>query len=329
MSDSSKIDQLNKFIEATTSAAARFRRVLIVVIVASTLAFGAFWNSRAGSWLNSRIRLAQNAATVLSLEETSKKLVEVDKALSRTDQKISQSDVGKEEKRKAEELRTSLLDTKEELLKDEKTVEQSISKSDLETAQTWLEKRGFRTSAQLKTYSDRLDQARVDYIVLIRIPFFGIVLDVNDLGALGGFTFVVILLWFRFSLWREYYNLSLTFKEAANDEELKYCYKALSMSQVLTVPPALSEHQPRERPWGKVVRILYFLPLAVQLIIFIYDCLSFNYGWYTSPFNTVFGFSLSLCFLFLSGLLTYWCFRLSSEIDQEWDEAAGRILKTA
>jgi hypothetical protein len=97
------------------------------------------------------------------------------------------------------------------------------------------------------------------------------------------------------------------------------------MQQVLTVPPALSKSQPHERPWGKIVRILYFLPVAVQLAILIYDVFSFKVGWIVNKFNSVFGLSMGVCFLALSVLLTYWCWRLSSEIDEEWDNAAKQI----
>jgi hypothetical protein len=325
MTEPLEVDYLNPFIEATITAAARFRRVLIVVIVASTLAFGAFWNARSGSWLNSRINVAHNAEAYLTLSEDGERLGDISKALTKIEGQLNDADLTEETRKKLDEEKEKLIDERDRLLKRKEKLEQNVGKSDLDNAQKWLANRGIRTLGQLKPYAERLDTARVDYIVLIRIPFFGIVLDVNDLGALGGFTFVVILLWFRFSLWREYYNLNSTFKAAKTDEDLEFCYRALSMSQVLTVPPALSKHQPKERPWGKVVRILYFLPLAVQLIIFIYDCLSFNYGLEISPFNTIVGFSMSLCFLSLSALLTYWCFRLSSEIDKEWEETAKHL----
>src|SRR6185436_4578276 len=54
-------DYLEPFIEATISAATRFRRVLLVIIVTSVLVFGAFWNARVGSWLDSRFDMANNA----------------------------------------------------------------------------------------------------------------------------------------------------------------------------------------------------------------------------------------------------------------------------
>src|SRR6185503_3892902 len=136
--------------------------------------------------------------------------------------------------------------------------------------------------------------------------------------------FVVVLMWFRFSLWREYYNLELAFDEA-KDEHLEFCYKAIAIRQVLTVPPILSGKQPTIKPWGKVVRVLYFLPLVVQLAVFINDCITFDRGWVLSKFNTIFSISWSLCFLVLSIMLSCWCFQLSRDVDKTWDEVARSI----
>lgn len=184
---------------------------------------------------------------------------------------------------------------------------------------------GITSSEQLKPTLQLLGSAKVNYIVLWHIPFFGTVFDVNELGLLGGFTFVVILMWFRFSLWREYFNLRSTFEEARSVDGLESCYKYLAMSQVLTVPPTLSNIQYQERPWGKVVRCLYLLPAAVLTAVVAYDCYSFQIGWVVSKFNTVFSISASICFLVLTILLTFWCFRLSNEIDQEWEDRSEEI----
>ena len=49
---------------------------------------------------------------------------------------------------------------------------------------------------------------------------------------------VVVLMWFRFTLWREYYNLCSTFEACGSDiHDFEACYKYLAMNQVLTVPP--------------------------------------------------------------------------------------------
>ncbi len=290
-------DYLNPFIEATIASAARFRRVLIVLIISSVLAFSAFWNAVEWSWLSSRIQLVRTAEAVMAVDEIN--------------QELGTLQAGPE---KAQFL-LNLRKEREEFLKGR----------DVDKARRWIKMAGFTASESLKRYAERLETTLQQRILVVNVPVLGIVLDVNDLGLLGGFSFVVILMWFRFSLWREYFNLYSTFDEARNVQDLEYCYKYLSMNQVLTVPPILCPTQPKERPWGKVVRYLYVLPVAVQVAIFSYDCYTFEIGWVINPANTVISITASFCFMVLSVLLTYWCFRLSGEIDKEWDEAAKRI----
>ena len=294
-------DYLTPFIEATIASAARFRRVLIVLIIGSVLAFSAFWNAVEWSWLNSRIKLTRTAEAVIALHE-------IDEELGT---------------HQAEPERTQFL------LNLKKDREDFLKHRDVENARRWLNMAGFTTSESLKRHAERLETSLQARILVINVPVLGIVIDVNDLGLLGGFTFVVVLMWFRFSLWREYFNLYSTFEEARDVKDLEYCYKYLAMNQVLTVPPILCPSQPKERPWGKVVRYLYVLPVAVQVAVFSYDCYTFEIGWVINPGNTIVSITVSFCFLVLSVLLTFWCFRLSGEIDAEWEEAAKRIRATS
>lgn len=76
----------------------------------------------------------------------------------------------------------------------------------------------------------------IENIRFIKIPFFGIAFDVNDLGTIGGLGLLTILLMFRFSLSREIKNLRYAFKKARKNGELDAFYHALAMNQVLTVP---------------------------------------------------------------------------------------------
>lgn len=291
-------DYLKPFIKATIDSAGRFRRVLIVLIVSTVLAFGAFWNGVHWSWLQSRIKVVRTAEAVLAVDEANQ-------ALGTLQASTAQAQFLLAEKSKHEKF---------------------LAGRDVDNARRWLKLADFPTSESLKRYAERLELSRQQHSLIVPIPGLGRFIDINDLGLLGGFTFVVVLMWFRFSLWREYFNLYATFKEARTLKDLEYCYKYLAMNQVLTVPPILfPTTQPKERPWGKVVRYLYVLPVAVQLAIVIYDCCTFDMGWVISPVNTVVSIVASFCFLMLSALLVCWCLRLSGEIDNTWEEAAKRI----
>src|ERR1051325_5499773 len=88
MPKSTSTEYLKPFIEATIASAARFRRVLIVLIVTSILAFGAFWNAAEWSWINSRIHVARAAETHLSIEEAKEQLNAANKMLQEDQERL-------------------------------------------------------------------------------------------------------------------------------------------------------------------------------------------------------------------------------------------------
>ncbi len=325
MSQSPQIDHLKPFMDATIASAARFRRVLIVVIVSSVLAFSAFWNARLGSWLNSRFEITRTAHSLQEREETAAELArrqvelnEIPKLLMADPSIANQSALVKDQRRLSEDI--------QQLSKKLQDLNTYLAGRDVETAKQWITRQGFTSSRQIAMLTEPLVRARTNHVVLFHVPFFGTAFDVNELGLIGGFTFVVVLMWFRFTLWREYYNLCSTFEACCSDiQDFEACYKYLAMNQVLTVPPTLFTREPRERPWGKIVRLLYLLPVLVQLAVVVNDWLTFHNGWLISRPNTIVSIAASVCFLALAALLTYWCFRLSAEIDREWDAAHARL----
>lgn len=87
-----------------------------------------------------------------------------------------------------------------------------------------------------REFVSALAKSYVDSAMLVRVPFFGIAVDVNDLGLVGGIGFIILLIWYRFSLSREIDNLRLSFSEAARLRQLEEFYKLLAMRQVFTIP---------------------------------------------------------------------------------------------
>jgi hypothetical protein len=106
----------------------------------------------------------------------------------------------------------------------------------------------------------------------IKIPFFEIAIDINDLGLMGGGALVIIMLLFAFCLSREIRNLNLSFREAFYHEELKTFYHALAMREVFTVPEISSE---RQNPVLVIApKLLCVLPLTILTLTVFYDIFS-------------------------------------------------------
>ena len=120
-----------------------------------------------------------------------------------------------------------------------------------------------------KEFVGAMTHAYVDSAMLLRVPFFGIVVDVNDLGALGGITFIILLVWYRFALSREEDNLRLSFAEAQRYDNLREFYNLLAMRQVFTVPVTEGG---RKRPFLRLVwNLICWLPVLLHSAVMVYD----------------------------------------------------------
>ncbi|HQU86697.1 MAG TPA: hypothetical protein PKY59_26430 [Pyrinomonadaceae bacterium] len=194
-------------------------------------------------------------------------------------------------------------------------------------------------SERIKKLKDSIDPVKNELVrvktqnmFLIKIPFFGISFEVNDLGFLGGLTFVILLIWFRLSLWTEANNLEFIHL-TVSDANIRFCYHYLAMQQILTIPPAFTKkiHFPSSResinledakPWKPIPKLLYLLPAIVQSTVFIYDVISYKYGVATSHGMTYFSLSITLLWLVIILIYTFLSFRLAQKLDRIWDSFA-------
>lgn len=278
------------YLDACARAGTRARDILILITVATVLLFGALWNARGGSWTNERISMDER---VLALDSVRKACLA---------QGTSDSECAKEPS-------------------------WSLSPAEIAAAEAYADLR-----PTLKDHPegvavalDRLRQLQIEDIFYLRIPFFGIVVDVNDAGFLAGGAYVVLLVWLRLSLWRELSNVQVTFREATEHDCLRFCYEALSMQQVLSIPPTLTGKH-RKDSWSVIVPTLQVLPLLMQAAFFAFDLRTFRLGWTLSPFDTVFELAVSTLCLILVALLVWRCIGLSGEIGAEWRRAAKEII---
>lgn len=120
-----------------------------------------------------------------------------------------------------------------------------------------------------REFVSALSKSYVDSAMLVRVPFFGIAVDVNDLGLVGGIGFVILLIWYRFSLSREVDNLRLSFSEAKSLGQLKEFYNLLAMRQVFTVPK--TDHIKRTFLLLWFPKLICWMPVILHSSVTAYD----------------------------------------------------------
>jgi len=183
-------------------------------------------------------------------------------------------------------------------------------------------------------FYNALVKSYIENAMSIDVPFFGVAFDINDLGLLGGISFVTILVLMRFSLRTEIVSLRLAFKAAARDargdrEQLERFYDLLASQQVFTLPH-MHDTSPGwmgRRPWLLRVgpKLTCLLPLAVYTLVAVNDFLSQGVANSISPIHTRLLLAYTAVIWVVIGALSAWCFRRLVEIDRLWDEYWSRL----
>jgi hypothetical protein len=301
MSDNQKPEQeesyVSRYVDATISASTRARVVMIVMITAAVLVFTVFWNQGGTGelgpgWLDSRIKIRRDAL---------KYFYSVPDIFIRCSPAVNYTVTDRQE---------------------------------YDRAKSFIDKAGLHTgdSQDKKTIEgdiEQLKRVRAEQINLVRVPFFGVAFDSNDMGIFAGLSFTVILLWLWFSLGRELRNLRLAFKEAEGkgDRQQRLCYELLAMHQIFTLPPI--EGQEFRRIKVGVASALHLIPGAVFIFEHLSDVQTRNIGMIVNPARAEFGLIVGAVFLGLIIMLTVLCLSYYMRIDREWRKAWNALQITA
>jgi hypothetical protein len=111
-----------------------------------------------------------------------------------------------------------------------------------------------RESQEFTALYSNLQRAYVDNAYVVKVPFFGVAFDVNDLGPLGGISLITILIILRLSLRTQIVSLRVAFKRALRSDEAATFYDLLAARQVFTFPTLKDEEQEVESAKGNVER---------------------------------------------------------------------------
>lgn len=181
-------------------------------------------------------------------------------------------------------------------------------------------------------------RAYIDNAMTVRVPFFGVAFDVNDLGLMGGLGFVTILVLLRFSLRTEIASLRVAFKVAAREAEgdptqLEAFYDLLAMQQVLTMPhlrdPRTGWAIRRPPLLRAVPKLVCFLPVIVYTMVAVNDYQSQHVANVINPLHTRILLAYTGVLWVVILLLAAWCFVRLLRIDRIWDEYFGFVCGEA
>jgi len=285
--------ELEHYVHSFIASSDRVRYLLLISLVASILAFMAYWNSLPISWLDTRTEKARIAYRNKLWEDPEKRL---------------------EICHKKGRAAAGFLDSCD-------TVAENLQ---------WVSSRK-HGEISLKAHLEKLEQLRVDRNLLVKVPWLGIDFDINDLGAFSGVSFSLLAMTLCFALARQHENLYLCLwkvRKVADREEnfsrgdshANFLYHALAMAQVFTRPPSLARW--RRDPWSRwVIQSLLFVPLAVQVLITATNISSFGVARGMSAQAANINMALQITFTILLACYVFPCYFYVRAIDKRWSQA--------
>jgi hypothetical protein len=209
-------------------------------------------------------------------------------------------------------------------------------------AQDYAAQRHIKIIEHLESQVQYMNQADVENVTLIRIPFFGVTFDVNDLGVLSGIAFTILLFWLMYALVSERHDVRFLFRTAIEmrapdrPDLLLPIYRLLAMRQVLSVPPLIfkngappdhANETNNRRLLNSAAKALFFMPVVVHSAILWNDFGTRPLGETISTDGTNTAIVASAVLFSLIAVLTAICVRVSSLTDKEWAYASDQIYR--
>ncbi len=282
--------EVQQYVQSFTASSDRVRHLILISIVASVLAFGAYYNSLPSNWLDARTLKARIAYR--------------NRLWDRPFQRL-------EACRRQGPAAAGFVDPCH--LAAENVV--------------WVVGRR-HGEASLKAHLEKLEHLRAEGNLLVSVPWLGIHFDINDLGAFSAISFSLLSLTLVFATARQHENLYLCLwkvrriadrEERCHDGESKanFLYHALAMAQVFTRPPTLARWRPHPmNSW--VARSLLFVPLFVQSFILFTNIFSFKVARDINNRAAVLSLTIQIVFTLLLLGCTLACCAFSRVGDRRW-----------
>ena len=239
---------LKEFLDTATDASRRTRFITIVLVVASVLLLVSVLNSAPVGWITLRLKALKDPASKYTLEQFP--------LLCACDPRSQKSEAFCKDKMTKPEFQM-INDANEKVARLETALNPQAPQGvaaqgwgaaeppdaapapiarELEAARAKRDEICLEEKKRLTTFHDTLLRSAAETKYTVRVPFFGVALDINDVGLLGGFSLWIILIMLRLSLRNQIVSLRVGFKAARASNRERWFYELLAARQVFSFP---------------------------------------------------------------------------------------------
>ncbi|HWM93973.1 MAG TPA: hypothetical protein VN493_24660 [Thermoanaerobaculia bacterium] len=301
--------ELGHYVHALEASSNRIRYLIFALIVVTLIVFVAFRQGKGRGWTNSRAKLMREAVAAKVWEPgVQKNLTNCMGVLEKVQQRPDYA-------------------------ANRKAFEREVSNwwgfEDCKKFNYVVSMMGLNTQKAVEGWLDDIEEARIENVFIMRMPFLGTPFDVNDLGIFSGLTFMVLLLTLLFASARQYENLYLSLwkvRELAREEDghdahgrANLLYHALSMTQLFTTPPSLARWKTSGSDY--IPKVLLVLPLLMQAWVVYNDRLTDNLAISLNETALLWGRRIEHTSLALIFIATVGCILYGIASDRQWKKA--------
>jgi len=340
--------ELKEYLDNTTESSKRLRTIVTILLVVTVLILAGFLNSWGGyAWGIDRIRYRTDYNKELELKIQELQHQQYELLAGGTPEHTF-----KIEKLDDESARFPLLKKRPAAYGKEVCAAQDENVVQMSSVEQQL--KCYEGAKKInEKFLEEAIKAYVDNTYLIKVPFFGVAFDINDLGAIGGLSLIVILLMLRLNLRNFIVSLRIGFKAAGQTGAREDFYDILACRQLFAFPVvAAPEQEPynglTERVWTRLkVRLhlvrkknteqkpgwqsnrhamLALIPALICLIpsivygaVVVNDVTSFGIGRNINPTRATSGLVVSILCFFVIFALGCWCISKWIEIESLWE----------
>ncbi|HMZ57258.1 MAG TPA: hypothetical protein PL048_00685 [Leptospiraceae bacterium] len=315
--------ELEPYLQATIESSNRSRYITFVITFISMIIFGGYWNSLEFSWfktandVNGCLRLYISFA-----ENINKDLTEPKKTAQNGKIEIQKADTHPAIFRELVKSKFKEIYPKR-FGKCEKYIHTALTNEIYSFRQDLIEIEKISIQEKARYYH----QSYIDNVGTVSAHFFHENFHINDLALFSGTSFCILVSILLFSYRTEMRNLKIFFVLSRKLDSLNDGYQVLAMHQVLTITPSLEPDKSEavERIGKMIPKFLFLIPLLLEILIMFDIFLTYKSVIEYNDTATMINVSFGLLFAGMVAVLTVFCFVISIQIDQLWQDTAEQI----
>lgn len=202
------------------------------------------------------------------------------------------------------------------------------NKDEFEYCKRHYFEKGYSKESLLQVHNN-LNRLYNEHYLTMKVPFFGVSFDINDLSIFGGIAFCMIsyLLLYYANLRKNHLRIAIkTVEQIKDDDDLKRdCFNLICMFQTFT--KSAKKNNNSIKIVTAISRNIYWIPVVILLGVLVYDGYTYRNGteMLNSPIRTSLSLTIGVVFELLLIIIVLGVRRSINKYNRLWRKVKTKI----